>query len=186
MTCRRPRPSIIRGIAWALPAVAIGYAIPFVAMRGAFLVRAYAVGLPRDEINDGLLLISERMSLESAGTGCALVFGLAAMLNFIPPVRLGYVRAVMFVGFSVLGGLFFGAFTTAAFGLRPRTYDFDPWKWHRALVTLAMPVAYTLIHTIQRCLGPKHVIEGGSADERPTTEPPPEPSQSGAPSVSAK
>lgn len=162
MSRRRSRPSMLRGIAWAVAAAVAGYALPFVAIMGMFYVRAFVVGLSRDEIDDALLRMSDRMRPQSAGLGCAIVFGLAAIVNFVPPVRLGYVRAVMFSGLAVIGGFFVGTIWTAAFQLQPRTYNSDPWRWYRVVATLALPVVYCLLHTMKRCAEQGNEAEPGS------------------------
>ena len=139
----RSQPSLLRGIACGFLAAGIGFALPFVAISTVFFVRSNAFDPP-------LFDIFVDLPLTFSGIAFSSLFGLAAILNYAPASRIGLVRAVIFVGLSLIGSVFVIGIATQVFHLGPQTYTIDPWQGLRGLIALVVPIAYTLGHTAMR------------------------------------
>ncbi|HEV3344499.1 MAG TPA: hypothetical protein VG125_29250 [Pirellulales bacterium] len=142
-----PQASLLRGLACSVPAAVAGGAVPLMASTTILLIRHIC--------GDSLINVEADFhdlpkTLASPCIGCALVFGLASILNYAPPSRLGMVRAVLCVGLSVIASLIITGFLAASFGLSPRTYTSDPWAWLRVSIWGSLILAYTAVHTVSR------------------------------------
>jgi hypothetical protein len=175
------RGSLLRGIACALPIALIGFAVPFVAYSILTLVRHYILAYPRIDMRDDFRGMP--VTFLGPGIGCSLVFGLAAILNYSPPLRIGFVRATMFVGLAALSGIVLAAVATIVFQIGPQSYTSDPWLWLRILIGVSPPVAYTAIHTVKRFARPD--VNAAIAEPAHASEPPAGPNSNSQPSLPA-
>lgn len=146
------QPSLSRGVAWAVSAAAFGFALPYLVFSTRTLVRYYVFEYPQLDRDADLREMPD--DLLYPALGCSLVFGLAAFLNYAPARRLGFVRALLFVGLAAIGGLAVTALVTAIFDLGPRSRTSDPWVRLRELIAVLVPITYSAGHTAKRLWGP--------------------------------
>jgi len=139
--------SVARGILCAVPAATVGFAIPYLISTPTFVTRWLQDDPPAFRLDD---LFSQAVRLASAAFFCALVFGLAAVVNYTPPKRLGLVRAIMFVGFAALFGVLGTTVLTVMFDLGPQTYTSDPWAGLRFAMTTSVPLCFAIGLTVWR------------------------------------
>src|SRR5688572_23299711 len=78
----RSQASLVRGIACALPAAVVGFALPFVLLSILTLVRRFAVGYPHIDMEADFQAMPS--TLLWPGIGCSIIFALAAILNYSP------------------------------------------------------------------------------------------------------
>ena len=144
-----PPASLLRGLLWALPASAAAFVLLITVVSIVAVARHYVFGGARLDMQDDFRELPAKWSWPAIGV--AIVFGLATILDVSPVARLGFLRAVICVGLSALVGLFGMAIASALLKLEPRSYTSDPWRWLRILISLAIPVGYTAVHTAIRC-----------------------------------
>ena len=135
--------SFLRGSVYALPASLLGFAIPYVALAALAAVRAQFFQLSLFD-RDAYLRALPIYALAPA-IACALVFVLAAFLNFTPTQKIGLVRALMLAGSSVLFGLIVMGVATELFGLGRRTYTSDPFLALRCCIGIFASIGCTVV-----------------------------------------
>lgn len=145
---KQPHPCLMRGFALAVPAGVVGFVVPCVVFSATALLRHCALGSSQSDLaaNFGEL----PKTCIAAAIGVAIVFALAAILDTSPAVRLGFLRSLIYVGGATITGAVITAIVSGLFGLGPRSYTSDPWIWLRVSIGVAVPVAYTAIHTTLR------------------------------------
>lgn len=118
------KPSFLRGVLFALPSSAFGFLIPYVALGALPLIRFAFFGYSAVDRDADLRELPEKALF--AAIGCALVFALAAIVNYSPAWDRGFLRTLALVGLSALLGLLIMGIARLVFGLdssRLRPFD---------------------------------------------------------------
>ena len=116
--------SVLRGIACAIPASAIGFLIPYVVVGVQPFIRHAFFGYSALD-RDADLHQLPRFAF-TAAAGCAMVFALAAIINYGPARRVGLVRALMYAGLSALLAGVVAIISTHLLGAVTRGHPPDP------------------------------------------------------------
>ncbi len=91
-----------------------------------------------------------------ASVGCSLVFSLAAILNYAPETRLGFVRSLLFVGLSALGGILLAKVVWDNLEF----FRLDASRFTVRMFPIYVPVFYTVVHTCIRLFYSGHNNSG--------------------------
>lgn len=156
--------SIVRGLLYAIPMGMLGFAIPF-ALR--LLLVSIVYWLSDSPFPLAFHLRDNLHAWIWPSRGCALVFALAAFLNYAPAARIDLLRAIALVALAMIGGILF-----SSIALSRETRQDDIWAWHRVLAAITIPIFYTLAHTALRLKFTAGLIanEAGSIVEQPRGE----------------
>jgi hypothetical protein len=149
----RAKASWLRGIVCALPAGIAGFSVPYAAYLASLAVWYYLFNYSSIDVMTDIRGMPR--TYFEPGIGCSIVFALAAILNYVPAKRIGFIRALMFVGLVTLAQLFVLAILFLIFnlgaeqhtiGYQLRTSDHRVWL-RIVLVLGCIPFVYTVIHT---------------------------------------
>lgn len=130
-----------RGIKLAFPASLFGFTVPLLPDLIVLLLQ-FVIGDRRIDMYGNFREVAR--TLVPGAAWCAFVFALAAILDFAPATRIGFVRAVMLVGLASVVGFFATAFATVLFPIGRQSYTSDPWLWLRLVLTLSVPATFTI------------------------------------------
>lgn len=131
--------SLVRGLGFAVAFSLVGFAIP---MTYGSIVELVAYANSPYVYPPAIEWHSVFDTFLSPAIGCSIVFGLAAILNFAPAIRLGAIRSLIFVGISAIAGVYFSAIMAFLFDLQL--------DWPAILMAISIPCCYTFVHTAQR------------------------------------
>lgn len=131
------RASLARGVLWAIPLGTLGFVVPYVVLGVPIAVQLLLPGYSEfDGYYDVRRWLSESVY---AAVGCAIVFTMAAMIQFAPAKRMGLLRAIIVAGVVTLGAMSISGFLTHVFGIDQRTYE-DPHFFARCALGVSVVV----------------------------------------------
>jgi hypothetical protein len=139
----RRQVSVVRGLAYAVSWAAAVLALSFAIVT---CNNAAARAFPPDAFEMDTLM-SAGDWLPPAG-GVALLFALAAFVNYTPARRIGLVRALVIVGSVMIVVGFFASFTASILGLNYRSIaPDDPRRRAVGLIAISIPVLFAVVFT---------------------------------------
>ena len=155
------RANVSRGLAYGACGAALGIFAAFAfCMSLSLIERARGITTDVDFERDGFDLMgggpySLGFRLRHTAPGIAVVLGLAAILNWTPPYRLGIARSVVLTAAMLVCGLMVSSFAAMAFGFQQFRGAREPWKdWLSWSIAMFVPIAYALTHTVVRSTRP--------------------------------
>lgn len=136
--------SILRGVLYALPSSAFGFLVPYFALGALPLIRFAFFGYSAVDRDADLRELPEKALI--AAIGCALVFALAAIVNYSPAWDRGFLRTLALVGLSALLGLVVMGIARLFFNLdSSRLRPFDAYFVVRCAIAVSVPVMVSIL-----------------------------------------
>lgn len=156
--------SVGRGLLFGLLFAIVGYLMAMTGFAMVTLARYFLGGYSGRFAWEDFVLDLQWWLYYGVGVagGCAVLAGLGAVLNYGPAVRLGMVRAMLYVGLSMLAGLMVMGIAATTLDLSPQSYTSDPWGPLRLMIALSIPCTYTFVHTWIR-FHIQHIEPGGES-----------------------
>jgi hypothetical protein len=128
--------SLARGLAWAVPLGACGFCVPYLILGAVILLQAaFTDMLPIDRDWEWRRLPGNGIA---AAVICAMIFAFAAIANFAPRGRIGFIRALLVMATFALVDILAVAVAVVLFRLGPQSYTSDPYAWLRCTVFLTL------------------------------------------------
>ena len=143
-----PKPNLIRGLMYTVPASILGFIIPFGYKLFALLNECIHPGLSDFHFKNEIRNMWNEFKF--ASLGCSVLLGMAALLNFSLPKPMGYLKAIIQLGLLLIPGILLNSAVQniMEIGGYIRTYGppdlFSPYIFIGFTIMFSFTTAYTV------------------------------------------